>query len=59
MYGPIFKEKLGPVTNISIADPNLVEEIVRSEGKFPNRPPYPSWTIYKKMRTQANGLMTV
>lgn len=59
MYGPIFKEKLGPVTNISIADPNLVEEVVRSEGKFPNRPPYPSWTIYKKMRTQANGLMTV
>lgn len=59
MYGPIFKEKLGPVTNISIADPNLVEEVFRNEGKFPNRPPYPSWTIYKKMRKQANGLMTV
>jgi hypothetical protein len=38
MYGPIFKEKLGPVTNVSIADPHLVEEVVRSEGKFPNRP---------------------
>ena len=59
MYGPIFKEKLGPVTNVSIADPHLVEEVVRSEGKFPNRPPYPSWTMYKKMRKQTNGLMTV
>lgn len=57
-YGPMFREKLGPVTNISVADPDLVEEIVRSEGKFPNRPPYASWTMYKKIRKQANGLMT-
>lgn len=57
-YGKMFKEKLGPVTNVSIADPNLVEELVRKEGKYPFRPPYDSWILYKKIRNQKAGIMS-
>lgn len=48
----MFKEKLGPVTNVSIADPDIVEELVRKEGKYPLRPPYESWVLYRKFRNQ-------
>ncbi|XP_048734358.2 1,25-dihydroxyvitamin D(3) 24-hydroxylase, mitochondrial-like [Ostrea edulis] len=51
-YGSMFKEKLGPVTNVSIADPDIVEELVRKEGKYPLRPPYESWVLYRKFRNQ-------
>ncbi|KAL4234721.1 hypothetical protein ACF0H5_006363 [Mactra antiquata] len=57
-YGRIFKEKLGPVTNLSIADPKLVEEIFRHEGKYPNRPPYEAWTLYKDMRNRSRGILS-
>lgn len=57
-YGKMFKEKLGPVTNVSIADPNIVEELVRKEGVYPFRPPYDSWILYKKIRNQKAGIMS-
>ncbi|KAK3610396.1 hypothetical protein CHS0354_008681 [Potamilus streckersoni] len=57
-YGRIFKEKLGPVTNVSIADPRLVEEIFRNESITPNRPPYEAWILYKEMRKRNRGIMS-
>ncbi|XP_046585181.1 cytochrome P450 27C1-like [Haliotis rubra] len=57
-YGKIFKEPFGPVTNLSVADPSLVEEILRSEGKYPFRPPYQSWQLYNEMRNKKGGIMT-
>ncbi|XP_021365826.1 cytochrome P450 27C1-like [Mizuhopecten yessoensis] len=57
-YGKFFKEQLGPVTNVSIADPRLIEEISRKETKLPFRPPYESWVLYKKMRGQNAGIMS-
>ncbi|XP_033754448.1 cytochrome P450 27C1-like [Pecten maximus] len=57
-YGKFFKERLGPVTNVSIADPRLVEEICRKETKLPLRPPYESWVLYKKMRGQNAGVLS-
>ncbi|KAL5020898.1 hypothetical protein ScPMuIL_000053 [Solemya velum] len=58
-YGKMFREKLGPgITNISVADPVLVEELLRHQGKYPLRPPYPSWLLYKELRKQKTGLMT-
>ncbi|XP_069111936.1 cytochrome P450 27C1-like [Argopecten irradians] len=57
-YGKFFKEQLGPVTNVSVADPRLVEEISRKETKLPLRPPYESWVLYKKMRGQNAGIMS-
>ncbi|WAR11974.1 CP24A-like protein [Mya arenaria] len=55
-YGPMFRERLGPVTNLSIADPRLVEELFRQEGKYPNRPPYDAWLLYKDMRKRTHGI---
>lgn len=57
-YGRIFKERLGPVTNVSIADPSLVEEVMRNEGKYPTRPPYDAWLLYKKMRNKSTGILS-
>lgn len=57
-YGRIFKEPLGPVTNVSIADPKLVEEVMRNEGKYPSRPPYDAWMLYKKMRNKSSGILS-
>ncbi|XP_041377110.1 cytochrome P450 27C1-like [Gigantopelta aegis] len=57
-YGKIFKEPFGSVTNVSVADPSMVEEILRAEGKYPLRPPYESWVLYNKMRNRTGGIMT-
>ena len=57
-YGRIFKEQMGPITNLSIADPQLVEEIFRNEGKYPNRPAYDPWLLYKEMRKRSKGIMS-
>lgn len=57
-YGRIFQERLGPVTNVSIADPTLVEEVMRNEGKYPTRPPYDAWVLYKKMRNKSSGILS-
>ncbi|ESO95609.1 hypothetical protein LOTGIDRAFT_239424 [Lottia gigantea] len=57
-YGKIFKERLGPVTNLSISDPALVEEILRTEGKYPFRPPYQSWVLYNELYNRKGGTMT-
>ncbi|XP_064599218.1 cytochrome P450 27C1-like [Liolophura sinensis] len=57
-HGKLFKEKMGPVTNVSLADPSLAEDLLRGEGKHPYRPPYESWVEYKDLRRNTSGLMT-
>lgn len=57
-YGRIFKERMGPITNLSIADPQLVEEIFRQEGKYPIRPPYEAWLLYKEMNKRSKGIVS-
>ncbi|XP_076448782.1 cytochrome P450 27C1-like [Babylonia areolata] len=58
LYGTIFKEPFGPAKNVCVADPSIVEEILRSEGQFPNRPPYESWVLYNRLRNRRGGVMT-
>ena len=58
LYGTIFKEPFGPAKNVCVADPSIVEEILRSEGQFPNRPPYESWVLYNNLRKRRGGVMT-
>lgn len=58
MYGSIFLEPFGPAKNVCVADPAIVEEILRSEGQFPNRPPYESWVLYNELRNRRGGVMT-
>ncbi|BFZ13466.1 hypothetical protein BsWGS_16504 [Bradybaena similaris] len=57
-FGKIFREQFGPRHNVAIADPALVEEILRKEGKYPSRPPYESWVLYSTLRKRRGGLMT-
>ncbi|GAB1600268.1 cytochrome P450 27C1-like [Argonauta hians] len=57
-YGRMLRLNFGPYINVALADPDLVEEFMRNEGKHPNRPPYQSWVLYKNLRQKETGLMT-
>ncbi|XP_059143734.1 cytochrome P450 27C1-like isoform X2 [Physella acuta] len=57
-FGKIFREQFGPRHNVAVADPALMEEILRKEGKYPSRPPYESWVLYNNLRNRRGGLMT-
>ncbi|CAG5128994.1 unnamed protein product [Candidula unifasciata] len=57
-YGKIFREQFGSQYNVLVSDPALMEEILRTEGKFPSRPPYESWVLYSNLRHRRGGLMT-
>ncbi|KAI8746495.1 1,25-dihydroxyvitamin D(3) 24-hydroxylase, mitochondrial-like isoform X2 [Biomphalaria glabrata] len=57
-FGKIFREQFGPRHNVAVADPALLEEILRKEGKYPSRPPYESWVLYNTLRNRQGGLMT-
>ncbi|PVD20886.1 hypothetical protein C0Q70_19049 [Pomacea canaliculata] len=58
IYGAIFREPFGPAQNVCVADPTMVAEILRSEGPYPNRPPYQSWVLYNALRQRRGGIMT-
>ncbi|GFO02731.1 1,25-dihydroxyvitamin D(3) 24-hydroxylase, mitochondrial [Plakobranchus ocellatus] len=57
-FGKIFREQFGPRQNVIIADPGLMAEVLRKEGKYPSRPPYESWVLYNQSRKRDGGLMT-
>ena len=57
-YGKIFKEKLGPNTQLHVADPDLFEEIYRNEGQYPERPPMQSWRLYRRVTGRPEGILT-
>ncbi|BFZ19731.1 hypothetical protein BsWGS_22770 [Bradybaena similaris] len=57
-FGKIFREQFGSRHNVIVGDPVLFEEILRTEGKFPSRPPYESWVLYSNLRSRRGGLMT-
>ncbi|KAK3735739.1 hypothetical protein RRG08_024534 [Elysia crispata] len=57
-FGKIFREQFGPRQNVVIADPDLMAEVLRKEGKYPSRPPYESWVLYNQLRRKDGGLMT-
>ncbi|XP_074649828.1 cytochrome P450 10-like [Tubulanus polymorphus] len=46
-YGPIFKERLGHVTNIVISDPEQYNKVIFNEGKYPNRKPLEPLAYYR------------
>lgn len=57
-YGPMFKEAWGPKTQLHVRDPDVIESIMRSEQKYPDRPPIESWRLYRKITGLPSGLVT-
>ncbi|CAM9544107.1 sterol 26-hydroxylase, mitochondrial [Lampetra fluviatilis] len=57
-YGPMWKSKFGPYTVISVADADLIEQVIRQEGKYPMRFDMKNWTDYRDLRGYAYGPLT-
>ncbi|XP_003216736.2 25-hydroxyvitamin D-1 alpha hydroxylase, mitochondrial [Anolis carolinensis] len=57
-YGPMWKASFGPILTVHVADPNLIEQVLRQEGKHPIRSDLSSWKDYRICRGHAYGLLT-
>ncbi|XP_072052037.1 1,25-dihydroxyvitamin D(3) 24-hydroxylase, mitochondrial-like [Amphiura filiformis] len=59
MYGPIWKERLGTLEFVNVANPELVAALYRNEGKYPSRLDMKPWKTYRTHRNEAFGLLTL
>ncbi|MED6291453.1 hypothetical protein CHARACLAT_023769 [Characodon lateralis] len=57
-YGKMFKSRFGPQMVVSIADRELVAEVLRAEGVAPQRANMESWHEYRNMRGRSTGLIS-
>ncbi|XP_047437456.1 cytochrome P450 27C1 [Mugil cephalus] len=57
-YGKIFKSRFGPQLVVSIADRDLVAQVLRAEGVAPQRANMDSWQEYRDLRGRSTGLIS-
>ncbi|XP_045414782.1 cytochrome P450 27C1 [Lemur catta] len=57
-YGKIFKSHFGPQFVVSIADRDMVAQVLRAEGAAPQRANMESWQEYRDLRGRATGLIS-
>uniref|UniRef100_A0A8B9GBS9 Cytochrome P450 27C1 n=1 Tax=Amazona collaria TaxID=241587 RepID=A0A8B9GBS9_9PSIT len=57
-YGKIFKSHFGPQFVVSIADRDMVAQVLRAEGRAPQRANMESWREYRDLRGRATGLIS-
>ncbi|XP_017557662.2 cytochrome P450 27C1 [Pygocentrus nattereri] len=57
-YGKIFKSRFGPQLVVSIADRDLVAQVLRAEGVTPQRGNMDSWKEYRDLRGRSTGLIS-
>ncbi|XP_066473794.1 25-hydroxyvitamin D-1 alpha hydroxylase, mitochondrial [Tiliqua scincoides] len=57
-YGPVWKASFGPILTVHVADPSLIEQVLRQEGKHPSRSDLCSWKDYRMCRGHSYGLLT-
>ncbi|KAJ1160035.1 hypothetical protein NDU88_000537 [Pleurodeles waltl] len=57
-FGPVWKASFGPILTVHVADPSLIEQVLRQEGKHPIRSDLSSWKDYRQCRGHAYGLLT-
>ncbi|XP_041858390.1 cytochrome P450 [Melanotaenia boesemani] len=58
IYGPLWKSKYGPLVVVNVASAELVEQVLRQEGRHPVRTDMPHWRGYRELRNQAHGPLT-
>lgn len=54
--GPIYKETLGAVEAVFVADSALIQKVYASEGKFPMHMVPEAWIIYNQVKGIQRGL---
>ncbi|XP_028854677.1 25-hydroxyvitamin D-1 alpha hydroxylase, mitochondrial [Denticeps clupeoides] len=57
-YGPMWKASFGPILTVHVAEPELIEQVLRQEGKHPMRSDLSSWKDYRNLRGHGYGLLT-
>lgn len=58
VYGPLWKTKYGPLVVVNVANADLIEQVLRQEGRHPVRTDMPHWRTYRELRNQAQGPLT-
>ncbi|XP_047457955.1 cytochrome P450 [Mugil cephalus] len=58
IYGPLWKSTFGPMTVVNVASADLIEQVLRQEGRHPLRTDMPHWRTYREVRNQAHGPLT-
>lgn len=58
VYGPLWKTKYGPMVVVNVANADLIEQVLRQEGRHPVRTDMPHWRTYRELRNQAQGPLT-
>lgn len=54
----MWKASFGPILTVHVADPVLIEQVLRQEGQHPMRSDLSSWKDYRKLRDHHYGLLT-
>ncbi|KAM3916789.1 sterol 26-hydroxylase, mitochondrial-like [Leptodactylus fuscus] len=57
-YGPWWKSTLGPSLMVNIADPAMLEILLRREGKYPLRNEIDLWRSHRELRNFSYGPFT-
>uniref|UniRef100_A0AAR2J4E0 Cytochrome P450, family 27, subfamily B, polypeptide 1 n=1 Tax=Pygocentrus nattereri TaxID=42514 RepID=A0AAR2J4E0_PYGNA len=57
-YGPMWKASFGPILTVHVAEPELIEQVLRQEGQHPIRSDLSSWKDYRQLRGHGYGLLT-
>ncbi|XP_061648595.1 sterol 26-hydroxylase, mitochondrial [Phyllopteryx taeniolatus] len=58
LYGPLWKSTYGPLVVVNVASAELIEQVLRQEGRYPVRTDMPHWRRYREFRKQAYGPLT-
>ncbi|XP_040004181.1 cytochrome P450 [Xiphias gladius] len=58
IYGPLWKSQYGPLVVVNVASAELIEQVLRQEGRHPVRTDMPHWRSYRELRNQAHGPLT-
>ncbi|XP_073490452.1 sterol 26-hydroxylase, mitochondrial-like isoform X1 [Aquarana catesbeiana] len=58
LYGPLFKTVISRYKMVNIADPKLIENLLRQEGKYPMRTEVDLWKEHRDIRNLPYGPFT-
>lgn len=54
--GPIFKDKIGPVSAVFVASPEAIRTVFSQEGKYPMHVVPEAWHVYNRTYKNSRGL---